>query len=162
MYMRAELPPGGEVAVTVGGSFDSSFLPVCGLGSVSQTIWKDTPAPHPQEKLSRGLGKMSEGRRTPRMGEVAPPFVLQAPTHLQPFLQGSLCPPGRRQGHQQLQDQTPHSFQKQPQAVYQKPADGRSQGYGYECVGDYFLCRGDEITSKAISEKCLEGKMKAC
>ena len=86
MYMRAELPPGGEVAVTVGGSFDSSFLPVCGLGSVSQTIWKDTPAPHPQEKLSRGLGKMSEGRRTPRMGEVAPPFVLQAPTARNPSL----------------------------------------------------------------------------
>lgn len=133
-----------------------------GLGSVSQTKWKDTPAPHLQEKLSRGMGKMNEGRRAPRMGEVALPFVLQAPTHLQPFLQDSLCPPGRRQGHQQLQDQTPHSSQKQPQAVYQKSPDGRRKGYGYECVGHYFLCWGNEITSKATSEKCLEGKMKAC
>ena len=30
------------------------------------------------------------------MGEMAPPFVFQAPTYLQPFLQGPLCPTWRK------------------------------------------------------------------
>ena len=148
--------------MTVGGSFDSSFLPVWWLGLSFSNQMERHSSTTPTGKALSGNGKMNEGRRAPRMGEVALPFVLQAPTHLQPFLQDSLCPPGRRQGHQQLQDQTPHSSQKQPQAVYQKSPDGRRKGYGYECVGHYFLCRGNEITSKATSEKCLEGKMKAC
>ena len=68
----------------------------------------------------------------PRKSEMAPPAVLQAPTHLQPFLTGALYPPVRRDGNQnalvpwriqcsateQLQDLASSPSQMQSQAVY--------------------------------------------
>ena len=150
----------------VGGSFDSSFLPLCGaLGSASQTVWKDThkPSTTPTGKALSGSGKNEWGQNgPPEWVRWLLPLSFRLPHTSSPSSKVPCALPGGRQGHQQLQDQRPRSSQKQAQAVYQKPADVRSQDMAMNVLGITSCAGGDEITPKAISEKCLEGRMKAC